>query len=348
MTKPGSSRSKLEDALEKYPRVVLGQSPTPLEHLRNLSDELGRPIWIKRDDCFGLPPGGNKYRTLEFLLGEALKGGFRRVVTFGAMQSNHARMTAAAGRRLGLETDIFCFERRPDKMRGNMALNRLYGAKIHFVPLGGGGGMRLETANRLVRWLSRLMVGSGYFIPAGGHSWLGCAGYAAAARETDQQARERGIEDALLALAVGTGGTLAGLMVGLKAENSRLDLLGIDVGKLWRSFPESISRVANGLGSRLELTHRFTPPNVPILEGTYVGERYGLPSEAGKAAQKRLARMEGILLDPVYSAKAFAGLLDLIERSALQANQPVIFLHTGGLPGIFAFNHVAWDKGSKI
>ncbi len=325
--------------LDSFPRLALAEYPTPLEHLPRLSRELGRAIYIKRDDGIGPAMGGNKTRKLDYLMAEAQECKARKVVTFGGLQSNHARITAAAARMCGMEPHLFYFERRPARLRGNLLINQLLGAKLHFIPLGGGdGGMTLETAIRLVRLVAWAMVGPHYFIPVGGHNWRGCLGYVRAAFETDEQARALGIANAHLIVAAGSGGTLAGLMAGLALADSPLQLLGIDVGKLWKSFPTSIAGLANELCERLKQPWAFTPECVPLIEGAYVGQAYAVPSEQGIIALKRLARTEGIVLDPVYTAKAFAGLLDLVERKQLGHDEPVIFLHTGGVPALFAFD----------
>jgi D-cysteine desulfhydrase family pyridoxal phosphate-dependent enzyme len=323
--------------LDSFPRLPLAEYPTPLEHLPRLSQELGRALYIKRDDCIGPAMGGNKTRKLEYLMAEAQECRARKVVTFGGLQSNHARITAAAARMCGMEPHLFYFERRPARMTGNLLINQLLGAKLHFIPLGGGdGGMTLETTIRLVRLVAWAMVGPHYFIPVGGHNWCGCLGYVRAAFETDEQARALGIGNAHLVVAAGSGGTLAGLMAGLAMADSSIQVLGIDVGKLWKGFPISIAGLANELCERLKRPHAFTPECVPLIEGTYVGQAYAVPSEQGITALKRLARTEGMVLDPVYTAKAFAGLLDLIERGQLGRDEPVIFLHTGGVPALFA------------
>ena len=320
------------------PRLPLAEYPTPLEFLPRLSKELKRDIYIKRDDGIGPALGGNKTRKLEYLLAEAQGRRARQVVTFGGLQSNHARITAAAARMCGMEPHLFYFERRPPRLVGNLLLNELLGAKMHFIPFGGGGGMTLETTIRLVHLAAWAMVGPHYFIPVGGHNWRGCLGYVRAAVELDEQARAMGIENAHIVVAAGSGGTLAGLMAGLALLGSPLRLVGIDVGKLWKGFPPSIARLASEICARLDEPHPFAPQDVPLIEVTYVGQAYAVPSEQGNAALKRLARTEGILLDPVYTAKAFAGLLDLVERKQLSRDAPIIFLHTGGLPALFAFD----------
>jgi len=324
--------------LDALPRLPLAEYPTPLEFLPRLSKELKRDIYIKRDDGIGPALGGNKTRKLEYLLAEAQGRRARQVVTFGGLQSNHARITAAAARMCGMEPHLFYFERRPPRLVGNLLLNELLGAKMHFIPFGGGGSMTLETTIRLVHLAAWAMVGPHYFIPVGGHNWRGCLGYVRAAVELDEQARAMGIENAHIVVAAGSGGTLAGLMAGLALLGSPLRLVGIDVGKLWKGFPPSIARLASEICARLDEPHPFAPQDVPLIEVTYVGQAYAVPSEQGNAALKRLARTEGILLDPVYTAKAFAGLLDLVERKQLSRDAPIIFLHTGGLPALFAFD----------
>ena len=331
------SSEDLCKALDRYPRLPLAEYPTPLEFLPRLSAELGREVYVKRDDLIGPGLGGNKTRKLEYLLAEAVTCGARRVVTFGGLQSNHARLTAAAAVKLGLEPHLFYFERRPARLAGNLLVNRLLGAHLHFIPMGGGGGMTLENSIRMVRWLARLRLGRHYFIPVGGHSWLGCLGYVRAAIEIDGQARELGLAGARLVTAAGTGGTLAGLLAGLALLDSPLGLLGIDVGRLWKGFPASIARLASEICARLGERRRFSPAQVPLIEQTYVGDCYGLPSSGCLSAMNRLARLEGLLLDPVYTAKAFDGLLDLAGAGKIEGGA-LIFLHTGGLPALFAFD----------
>ena len=348
---PLMRQSDLSARLDSYPRVRLGAYPTPLEPLPRLGAEVGQPLYIKRDDEIGPAMGGNKTRKLEFLLADAHRRGYRKVATFGGLQSNHARLTAAAAQKCGLEPHLLYFERRPAVLSGNLLLNQVLGAHMHFVPFGGGGdgGMPIETAIRLARLVARLLVGRHYFIPVGGHTWLGCLGYVAAAVEIDEQARDLGIGHARLVVAAGSGGTLAGLLAGLALIGSSLRPLGIDVGKLWRGFPASIAALAEETCQRLSERRRFQASQVPLVERSYVGTRYGTPSAAGNEAIRRLAQTEGILLDPVYTGKAFAGLLDLIGTRAIRPDEPVIFLHTGGLPALFSFAPTTRpDRSPKI
>lgn len=338
----------VQDQLDRYPRLPLAQFPTPLELLPRLSQALGRNIYLKRDDLSGLAMGGNKVRKLEYLLADALAQKAQKVVTFGGLQSNHACLTAAAARRYGLEPHLFFFNRRPPHLTGNLLLNDLFDARMYFIPFGGGGqaGMSLETTIRLVRWLAWFRLGSHYFIPVGGHAWRGCLGYVRAALELDEQARALNLAGARIVLAAGTGGTLAGLMAGVRLSGSSLRLLAIDVGKLWKGFAGSIARLAGQVCERLGRPHPFSADEVPLLEGAYVGPRYGVPSKSGSAAVQKLARLEGVILDPIYTGKAFAGLLDQMEQGRFGPDEPIIFLHTGGIPALFAHAQALTGAGA--
>jgi 1-aminocyclopropane-1-carboxylate deaminase/D-cysteine desulfhydrase-like pyridoxal-dependent ACC family enzyme len=209
---------------------------------------------------------------------------------------------------------------------------------MHFIPLGAGGdgSMTLETTNRLVNILARLRVGRHYFIPVGGHNWLGCLGYLRAALEIDAQAKAIGIENGRLVTAAGTGGTLAGLLAGLSLIGSQIKPLGIDVGKLWKTFPKSIATLTERICKQLGVPQRFKPADIPLIENDYAVPKYGIPSKRCLMALRKLARIEGILLDPVYTGKAFGGLLDLLKAGRLGREEAIIFLHTGGLPALFA------------
>jgi 1-aminocyclopropane-1-carboxylate deaminase/D-cysteine desulfhydrase-like pyridoxal-dependent ACC family enzyme len=330
--------AELVARLDTHPRVLLGETPTPLQQLPRLSAELGRFVLVKRDDLLGPALGGNKTRKLEYLMADAQRLGARKVATFGGLQSNHARLTAAAASLLGMEAHLLYFEPRPKDLQGNLLLNELLGARMHFFPVSSKRPRprSLERTIRLARLLARLRVGSHYFIPVGGHTWLGALGYVRGAMEIDEQARGLGMGDAHLVVAAGTGGTLAGLLAGLRLIGSRLRPLGIDVGKLWKTFPASIAHLATEVCAHLGEPHVFAPGDVPLVEGTYVGDAYGRTSDAGNAALVRLLRSEGILLDPVYTAKAFAGLLGEAAGGRLGAGEPIVFVHTGGLPALFA------------
>ena len=334
--------AELNERLARFPRLRYGGTPTPLEPLPKLTRELNGPtLWIKRDDGLGPGMGGNKARKLEYLMAEAQERGKHKVVTFGGPQSNHARMTAAACAQLGLEAHLIFFVRRPAVLDGNLLLDRLLGARMHFIPFGGGGdgSMSIEAAIRLVRIVATVLVGPGaYFIPVGGHTARGCLGYVEATNEIRTQVTEMGLDEARVTVvsAAGTGGTLAGLMAGLALLDSTMRVLAIDVGKLWKAFPRSLARLAEELCRTLGEDREFRPGDVPIIEGTYVGPGYGRFSAGADRAMRALATSEGIVLDPIYTGKAFAGLLDLVEKWRFGHEEHVIFLHTGGAPALWA------------
>jgi len=329
--------------LDRWPRLSIGNYPTPLEPLPRLSKQLGGPqLWIKRDDVIGPGLGGNKARKLEFLLAEAVEQGKRKVVTYGGLQSNHVRMTAAACAPLGIEAHIIHFAKKPEKIQGNELLNHILGAKIHYVPFGGGseGSMTIETSSRLIKLLSTILVGPGaYFIPVGGHAMVGCLGYVAAAFEIHEQAFQLGMTNrpVTVVTAAGTGGTLAGLIAGLHLVDSPIELLGIDIGKLWKAFPKSIARLVGALCGSFGDHRQFQAGDIPIVENRYVGPKYGAITPETLSAIRLLAQSQGIILDPVYTGKAFAGMVDLVRSDHFGADEHVIFLHTGGYPALWAY-----------
>jgi D-cysteine desulfhydrase len=324
--------------LERVSRRRLGTCPTELRRLDRLSGELERPIWVKRDDVLGPVGGGNKTRKLEYLLADALERGATKVVTVGGRQSNHARLTAAAARVAGLEPHLLLFGERPPRTTGNLLLDELLGAEIHFIPPGpvGAGPCIFDELDGYCRDHASRLVGDHYFIPLGGSSGLGSLGYVGAALEIDEQARDAGIAEAWVVVATGSGGTLAGLLAGLRAIGSSLQLVGIDVARLLVDYREFVARLADEALGLVGLTGGIEPGDVPLVEDRYVGRGYAVPTEEGTTAITRLARTEGLLLDPTYTGKAFAGLLDLHASGHFGAGEPVIFWHTGGLPGLFA------------
>ncbi len=345
--------------LSTFPRVRLGQFPTPLEPLPRLTQTLGGPtLWIKRDDAVGPAMGGNKTRKLEFLFGEAQARRAEIVATFGGLQSNFARQMCAGARSLGLEPHCFYFTRRPARLEGNLLLADLFGAHLHFIPFGQSDepSMTIEQSMRLVRWVVRLTPSCwgkrAYFMPVGGHTPVGCLGYVLAALEIEEKLRERGIARATVVTAVGTGGTLAGLLAGFHLLDSQHTLLGIDVGKLWRALPASIASLASKICTLLGEPHAFragptTGSGMSMIERTYVGEAYARPTLESVDALRFVARQEGLVLDPVYTSKAMAGLIDLARQGRWSAGEHVVFLHTGGMPAVWAYE-TALTSGSRV
>lgn len=335
--------SHIRDQINQFPRLNYGRAPTPLQFLPNLSKKKAGPqFWLKRDDEIGPGSGGNKGRKLEFIMADVLQKGKKKVVTFGGVQSNHCQMTAAACAQLGLEAHLFFFEKRPSTLQGNLLLNTLFGARQHFIPFGGGSAqtMTLETTIRLVKLVATLRLGPGaYFMPVGGHNVIGCLGYVLAALEIQEQISGLGLppEQVTVVTAVGTGGTLAGLMAGFQIIQSPIQLLGIDIDKIWKGIPASIARLASEICRVLGEAYPFSTEAVPIIPEIYAGPGFGELTGAAAGAIRLLAQSEGVILDPVFTGKAFAGVLDLVDKGKFGRQDHIVFLHSGGIAGLWPY-----------
>ena len=324
--------------LTDFPRIPLAHLPTPLERLPRLSEALGGPsIWVKRDDCTGLGGGGNKTRKLEFLMAAARQQGADTVITPGAVQSNHARQTAAAAARLGMSCHLLLEDIAADADRdyrgsGNVLLDRMLDAHLHHFP----NGTDLEVAAESVSDELRETGNLPYLIPVGGSNALGALGYVVCAFELLEQAKERSLTIDHLILATGSAGTQAGLLAGLHIKKSDTPVLGICVS---RSSEEQERKVGMLCTDTLELLDckRALPREAVRANGDYVGQGYGLPTRDMIEAVALTAGSEGLLLDPVYTGKAMAGLVDLVRRGQFQDSDNVVFLHTGGSPALFAY-----------
>ncbi|MGO9717180.1 MAG: D-cysteine desulfhydrase [Steroidobacteraceae bacterium] len=324
--------------LARFPRVRLAHLPTPLEHLPNLTRVLNGPeIWVKRDDCTGLSTGGNKTRKLEFLLAEALAQGADLILTQGATQSNHARQTAAGAARLGLACHILLEDRThktdPDYTRsGNVFLDLLHGATVEHVDT--NPDMNGELAKVAARFAARGR--RPYVIPGGGSNTTGALGYVNAAIELVTQANDAGLRIDHVVHATGSAGTQAGLVAGLVGINSGVPLLGIGVRAPREKQEDNVYKLAAataevcGCGGVVRREH-------VVANCDYVGSGYGFSTPASLEAITMLARLEGILLDPVYSGKGMAGLIDLVRRGFFGKGQNVVFIHTGGSVGLFGY-----------
>lgn len=324
--------------LARFPRVKLAHLPTPLEPMPSLSRALGGPtLWIKRDDCTGLGTGGNKTRKLEFLLGEALARGADTLVTQGAVQTNHGRQTAAAAARLGLRCVILLEHRvqtdDPDYLRnGNVLLDRLFGAELRELPAGTDMNAALEPVGEEIRRTG----GKPYLIPGGGSNEVGAIGYAACALELVAQANEMGLKIDHLVHATGSAGTQAGLVAGLAAMHAGIPVLGIGVRAPRERQEANVHALACRVAERLGVKGGVDRAAV-VANCDYVGEGYGIPTPAMVEAVQLFARHEGILLDPVYTGKGAAGLIDLVRKGFFAKDENVVFLHTGGSAGLFAY-----------
>ncbi|WP_313447324.1 D-cysteine desulfhydrase [Brevundimonas sp.] len=322
--------------LARFARIRLAHLPTPLEPLPRLSEELGLDLWIKRDDCTGLAGGGNKTRKLEFLLGAAFEEDADTLVTQGAVQSNHVRQTAAAAAAHGLACEIILEERTGSKAtdyvgNGNVLLDRLFGATLRTVP--GGTDMVAELEKTAAEVRAR--GGKPYVIPGGGSNPVGALGYVDCAREIVVQADEMDLEVHRIVTATGSAGTHAGLVAGLAVMGTDIPVLGIGVRAPKDKQEANVFKLAEETAALLGQPGRVTREQV-VADCDYVGEGYGLIDQGVIDALTLAARLDGIVLDPVYSGKAMKGLIAL-ARAGQFKGETVVFLHTGGAQGLFGY-----------
>jgi len=321
--------------LEKFERIKLGHFPTPIEHLKNITKYLGGPnIFIKRDDCTGLATGGNKTRKLEFLIPDAIKNKAELVVTIGAVQSNHARQTAAACTLMGLKCLIILEQRVKDPPEvymnsGNVFLDKLYGADIKICPKNENF---LEYSEKVIGDLKSSGTNI-YFIPGGGSNSIGALGYVECLNEIIKENNKYNFSH--IVHATGSAGTQAGLLAGRKYFNCSIPVIGICIrydkvtqeNKVYTEAKKTCEKLQCNILDKSEV----------IVYDEYIGPGYGEPSDAMIEATKLLATKEGILLDPVYSGKGFAGLIGLIKNKKFTKNDNVLFIHTGGAASLSAY-----------
>jgi L-cysteate sulfo-lyase len=330
--------------LARFPRVRLGHLPTPLEAMPNLSKLLGGPtLYVKRDDCTGLSSGGNKTRKLEFLMADALAKGADTIITQGAVQSNHARQTAAAAAKLGLKCEILLENRTgsnsPDYCgSGNVLLDHILGAPTQMFP----GGTDMSAAMDKAAENIRAKGGKPYIVVGGGSNAIGALGYVNCAMELVAQANDMGLRVDHLVHATGSAGTQAGLVAGLEGIRSGIPVLGIGVRAARPQQEENVFKLACATANLLGISGAVARDRV-VANTDYVGPGYGMPTAAMIEAINILARQEGILLDPVYSGKGMAGLIDLIRKGHFKKDENVVFLHTGGSVGLFGYNGIFED-----
>lgn len=317
---------------ENLPRVSIAHLPTPLEEMPRLSEALGGPrLFVKRDDQTGLAGGGNKIRKLEFLVAEAMEKEADTIITAGAVQSNHARQTAAAAAKLGLRCCLVLSGQSPNRWNGNLLLDELLGAEIHWA----GERDRAEVMEEVAEEMSRLGRRP-YIIPVGGSNPVGAAGYVAAMEELMAQLAERDLRVDRVVFPTGSGGTQDGLTVGAKALGFAGQIEGISVssteGKLRLRLEELVAETTAFLGLDLSFASEDF-----IIHDDYLGDGYAKMGPPEREAIRLAARTEGLLVDPVYTGRALAGLIDLVRRGAFSPDETVLFWHTGGTPALFAY-----------
>lgn len=328
----------------RLPRYRLASLPTPLEEAPGLRRALGTAcprIFVKRDDLTGLGMGGNKVRKLEYHLGEALAQGCDVLVTSGAIQSNHCRITAAAARRAGLDAVLVLRPGESEAVQGNLLLDRVLGARVHIA--------RAPTAAAVDGMLAEqvdALRGEGrrpYLVPKGASTPLGAAAYAEAFMELLTQTTALGVAVDAIVFCTGSGGTHAGLLGGARLFQSGVDIVGVADGATRQELLPVILRLITGMAERCQFAVSVEPDAVVVLEE--YGGTYGVPTPACVEAIRLAARTEGLILDPVYTGKAMAGLSDLVRRGRWTADQTIVFWHTGGQPALFAFADVVGAAG---
>jgi D-cysteine desulfhydrase len=330
--------------LARFPRRRYTEGRTPVEKLSRLSKELGGPtIYVKRDDLLGLAAGGNKTRKLEFLVADAIERGADALVTCGAVQSNHCRLTLAAAVKEGMKCRLVLEERVEGSYdadaSGNNFLFRLLGVDgVRVVP----GGANMDTEMAIVADELKSDGRKPYVIPGGGSNAVGATGYAACALEILSQTFEAGIAIDRVVTASGSAGTHAGLVTGFEGANAGIPVIGINVSRPKKEQEDKVYALVRQTAERLGLPFEIARDKV-LCFGDYVGPGYSLPTPAMGEAVRMLARLEGILLDPVYTGKTMAGLIDLARNGYFEKNENVLFLHTGGSPALYAYRENVLD-----
>jgi len=306
-----------------------------MENLSRLLD--GPNIWVKRDDCTGLAGGGNKTRKLEFLMADAEQQGADTIITQGAVQSNHARQTAAIAAKLGYECYLLLENRTgsddPDFLaNGNVLLDDIYNARLSDFPAGTDMNQEMLSLAEELRVAGK----KPYIIPGGGSNRIGALGYVDAAYELVGQCNDQGLKVDHIVHATGSTGTQAGLVTGLTAIHSGIDLMGISVRALKEAQEENVYRLACETAELIGSSAALNRSDV-VANSDYVGEGYGMPTDGMIEAVEMTARHESILLDPVYSGKAMAGLIDLVRQGFYRREENIVFIHTGGAQALSGY-----------
>jgi L-cysteate sulfo-lyase len=332
----------LDFRLSRLRRLGLAHLPPPLEPMARLTKHLDGPrLWVKRDDCTGVGLGGNKLRKLDYMLREALDSGADTLVSGGVVQSNSQRQVAAAAARLGMGCHLAVYRGRlqpPSEHyvgTGNALLNRLFGAVLHDVPWNGDRNGAIRDLADNLRSIGR----KPYVVPYGVSSPLGAIGYSSAIGEIAAQCATLDIDPSAIVHCSGSAGTQAGLVVGASMALPRARVVGIDIDAEPERVREDV--LTYGAAAANWLEQPFDPQDVEVVAG-YAGPGYGLPHKATIEAIELGARLEALVLDPVYSGKGLAGLIALIRSGRWRPDEDVIFVHTGGAPALFAYHHL-WN-----
>ena len=323
--------------LAQFPRRRYTAGQTPLEELPRLTKMFGPNIYMKRDDLLGLAGGGNKTRKLEFLVADALIAGADTLITCGAVQSNHCRLTLAAAVKEGLKCRFVLEERvpksyKPDASGNNFLFNMLGIEKVKVVPSGSDMMKAMQAVADEVTAEGR----KAYIIPGGGSNPIGATGYVACAEEILAQAFDQGINFDYIVTTSGSAGTHAGLVVGFYGNNSNIPVIGINISRQKGPQENLVYNLVEQTAAHVGIKGTIPREAVQCFE-EYVGPGYSLPTPEMVKTVKLVAQTEGILLDPVYTGKAMAGMLDLIQKDFFKMGQNILFVHTGGSPALYQY-----------
>jgi len=326
--------------LERMPRFRLATLPTPLHEAPRLAKAIGLDrLLIKRDDNTGLAFGGNKARKLEYLVADAIRLKSDVLVTLGAPQSNHCRMTAAAARVAGMDCRLVFNGAPVDEVQGNMLLDQFFGATWTFAGERPSVERMAEVAEEL-----RASGRKPYVIPGGGSNGLGALGYVGCSFEMVEQLEAMGEKPRYVVCAGGSCGTLTGLTLGMALAGGDAQVVGVSIS---RSVPDRVAKVRQVMAESCEHLDLPVPDAVPEVWGDYIGPGYGMQTELSTRALHTVADSEGILLDQVYTAKAFGGLIGEIEKGRVKRSDLVVFVHTGGTPALFADPELYWHADKE-
>ncbi len=328
-----------QSLVASYPRFSLATFPTPLQRAERLETSLRRDgcksvprLYLKRDDLLSLALGGNKTRNLEFLIGAALERGATDVITAGRQQSNHCRLTAAACAKAGLRAHLVVSGTEPEWYAGNLLLDRLLGAEIRFT-----GSDDRNVRATLMREIETTIESAGripYTIPVGGSDARGAVGHVLAADELLRQCQIAGETEFTVVLATATGGTQAGLIVGFLGLRVDAPVVGLAVAKSVAELTTEVRSIVASLAVELGIPE--TEADLVTVDGRALGAGYGVATPDGQRAIERLAQIEGVLADPIYTGKGLVGLFSMIAEERFAATDAVVFVHTGGSPALFA------------
>ncbi len=351
----GSDATRLERAIARYRRIELAFLPTPLQAMKEVARELHFPnLFVKRDDHTGLAFGGNKSRKLEYIMGDVLDKKCNALITWAGVQSNWCRQTAAAARMFGIKPILLLqkTDTAPVPYDGNLLLDCILGADVRLLEPGEDRAGLLDQIVQQERAEGR----NPYTVSVGGSRTggsmtvpLGAIGYTRDFLELHSQAAERGIKLDHVVVASGSGGTQAGLVVGAKALGNRTKIVGISVSGDKASVQKAVSEIANATALALNLNLQVIPEDVIVFDD-YVGKGYGILNQPTADAIALVARREGLFLDPVYTGKAMAGLIDLVRKDYFKPDEGVVFMHTGGTPALFPHKEELVDflKGAAL